>query len=251
MPTRRTILRTLALSALFGKTLPATAAISTAAKAVVFDAFPIFDPRPLSAMAEEFFPGHGAALAQAWRARQFDYAWLSSLAGRYRDFLALTDAALVAAAAELKLDLAEGRRRALVGAYLNLKAWPDVPPVLAALRQAGIRTAILSNFSPAMLDGCLAASGLKGQFDHVLSTDRAKTYKPDPRAYALAVRALGLHKRGIVFVPFASWDAFGAKAYGYPTFWNNRGGQVPDGIGPAADGESAKLGDLLRFVGVG
>ena len=29
-------------------------------KAIAFDGFPIFDPRPIFAMAEEFFPGRGA-----------------------------------------------------------------------------------------------------------------------------------------------------------------------------------------------
>src|ERR1700733_14534783 len=114
MTTRRFVLRALAASALFG---PGLHAASPEFGAVAFDGFAIFDPRPLSAMAEGFFPGRGAALIQAWRTRQFDDAWLSSMAGRYRDFLTLTDAALVAATAELKLDLTADQRRALTGAY--------------------------------------------------------------------------------------------------------------------------------------
>ena len=31
-------------------------------KAVAFDAFPVFDPRPLSALTEALFPGRGADL---------------------------------------------------------------------------------------------------------------------------------------------------------------------------------------------
>ena len=42
-------------------------------KAVAFDAFPIFDPRPIFALAEELFPGRGAALSDEWRSRQFEY----------------------------------------------------------------------------------------------------------------------------------------------------------------------------------
>lgn len=45
-------------------------------KAIAFDAFPIFDPRPILGMAERLFPGHGDALSAERRMRQFEYSWL-------------------------------------------------------------------------------------------------------------------------------------------------------------------------------
>lgn len=45
----------------------------TTIKAVAFDGFPIIDPRPVFAKAEELFPGKGEALSQIWRIRQFEY----------------------------------------------------------------------------------------------------------------------------------------------------------------------------------
>ncbi|HEY5909263.1 MAG TPA: hypothetical protein VJA21_01520 [Verrucomicrobiae bacterium] len=47
-------------------------AVETSAqvRTVAFDAFPIFDPRPIFALAEEVFPGRGAELSKAWRTRQ-------------------------------------------------------------------------------------------------------------------------------------------------------------------------------------
>jgi 2-haloacid dehalogenase len=55
-------------------------------RAVAFDAFPVFDPRPIAALAETVFPGRGAALNDLWRTRQFEYQWLRALSGRYADF---------------------------------------------------------------------------------------------------------------------------------------------------------------------
>jgi hypothetical protein len=49
-------------------------------KAVAFDAFPIFDPRPAFTLAETLFPDEGAALSNTWRTRQFEYQWLGALA---------------------------------------------------------------------------------------------------------------------------------------------------------------------------
>jgi 2-haloacid dehalogenase len=38
----------------------------------------------------------------------------------------------------------------------------------------------------------------------------------------MAVDAQKLRRDEIVFGAFAGWDAAGAKAFGYPTFWVNR-----------------------------
>src|SRR4051794_21204308 len=48
-------------------------------RAVVFDAFPIFDPRSIAALAEELFPRRSTELINLWRTRQFEYTWLRSL----------------------------------------------------------------------------------------------------------------------------------------------------------------------------
>lgn len=42
-------------------------------KAIAFDAFPIFDPRPVVRAAEEAFPGQGQDLMKLWRSRIFEY----------------------------------------------------------------------------------------------------------------------------------------------------------------------------------
>ena len=55
-------------------------------QAIAFDAFPIFDPRPIFALADELFPGRGAELGKVWRTRQFEYTWLRTVAGRYPTF---------------------------------------------------------------------------------------------------------------------------------------------------------------------
>jgi 2-haloacid dehalogenase len=52
------------------RALPVSRATKARIKAVAFDAFPIFDPRPVFALAEELFPGTG--LGDEWRTRQFE-----------------------------------------------------------------------------------------------------------------------------------------------------------------------------------
>jgi 2-haloacid dehalogenase len=237
-------------AALFRDAVKPAHAAGVRFKAIAFDAFPILDPRPVFARAEQLFPGKGTELSNAWRTRQFEYTWLRTVSQRYADFWTVTEDALVFAAKMLKLDLTAEKRAQLMNVYLELKAWPDAPPALQALKGAGIRLAFLSNFTPKMLDAGVKNSGLEGTFEHVLSTDAAKTYKPDPRAYQMAIDAFKLNREEILFVAFAGWDAAGAKFFGYPTFWVNRLNLPAEELGVTADAVGGTLTDLVNFVGL-
>ncbi|HEY3595716.1 MAG TPA: haloacid dehalogenase type II [Polyangiaceae bacterium] len=217
-------------------------------KAVAFDAFPIFDPRPVAALCESFFPGKGAELTNAWRTRQFEYQWLRALGGRYADFMRTTDDALAFATNSLHLELGSEKREQLVQAYARLKAWPDVSPALERMRGEGLRLALLSNMTAAMLTTNIAASNLNNAFDHVLSTDSIRTYKPDPRAYQLGVDALKLRREEILFVAFAGWDAAGAGWFGYPTVWVNRAESPTEELGVAPLAVGHDLGAVASAV---
>ncbi len=226
----------------------ASAAASAKIKAIAFDAFPIFDPRPVFALAEQLFPGKGTELSNAWRTRQFEYQWLRALSGRYADFWQATEDALVFASEMLKLDLTPDKRNQLMEAYLGLKTWPEVPQALDSLKGAGMRLAFLSNATTQILDAGIKNSKLEGVFEYVLSTDKIKTYKPDPRAYRMAIDAFGLKKEEILFVAFAGWDAAGAKSFGYTTFLVNRLNLPAERLGVNPDAVGQNLSDLVSFV---
>lgn len=214
---------------------------------VVFDAFPIFDPRPVFAAAEEIFPGHGQELSSLWRSRQFEYTWLRTLAHRYADFERTMADALTFAVRALRLSLSHADRERLLGAYFQLKAWPDIRPALDALKAAGIWLGFLSNFTRRMLEANIASSGLHGYFERILSTDQAGAFKPDPRAYQLGPAAFGLAKEELVFAAYAGWDAAGAKAFGYPTFWINRQDAPAEEL-PAPPDAMGTIGGLVPFI---
>ncbi|MGZ4866905.1 MAG: haloacid dehalogenase type II [Candidatus Angelobacter sp.] len=220
----------------------------TKIKAIAFDAFPIFDPRPVFALAEELFPGNGTALSDGWRTRQFEYTWLRVVAQRYVNFWQVTEDALVFATNRLKLDLSAEKREKLMSGYLNLKAWPDVPPALSALRKSGLRLALLSNFTQHMLQTNIKSAGLPGIFEEVISTDQARTFKPDPRAYRLGIESLGLQGNQILFAAFAGWDAAGARLFGYPTFWVNRLKAPAEELDAVPDASGGSLLDLVQFL---
>lgn len=216
-------------------------------KAVAFDAFPIFDPRPIASLCEQLFPGHGTELVNLWRSRQFEYTWQRTLIGRYVDFKRTTSDALVYAASALRLELSDEKHAQLVEGFSNLKAWPDVPAALARLRAAGVRLGFLSNFTAEMLGANLRGSGLEEYFEQVLSTDRVRAFKPAPQAYQMAIDAFRLPREEIVFAAFAGWDAAGAKSFGFPTFWVNRQNAPAEELDSPADA-TGNLATLADFV---
>src|SRR5262249_17531243 len=152
------------------------------------------------------------------------------------------------AAAATKAPTDAAQRKRLMDAHLSLRAWPDVPAVLDALRAAGVRMAFLSNFTAAMLSANVASAGLAGRFEPHLTTDLVKAYKPDPRAYEMAVDAFRAPREEILFVASASWDAAGAKWFGFPTVWVNRTGVGAEELGVAADATGASLAKVLELV---
>jgi 2-haloacid dehalogenase len=217
-------------------------------KAIAFDGFPILDPRPVFVLVDQLYPERGVELSNVWRTKQFEYTWLRTMSRRYVDFWQVTGDALVFAAKSLKLDLTPEKHSRLMDAYLKLRCWPDVPEALSSLKKAGIRLAFLSNLTAKMLETGMHNSQLDGVFDHVLSTDRVKVYKPDPRAYQMGVDVLGLKPDEILFAAFAGWDAAGAKSFGYPTFWVNRQNQPAEELGVTPDATGGNLVDLAGFL---
>jgi len=220
-------------------------------KAIAFDAFPIFDPRPVFALAETIFPGRGTELSNLWRIRQFEYQWLRTLSGHFSDFWDATEDALVFAARQLKLKLTAHDRGRLMQSYLELTLWPDVASSLKTLREMGLRLALLSNMTGRMLETGIEKNDLAGLFEHVLSTDQLHTYKPAARAYEMTVTAFGLRKEEILYVAFAGWDVAGSKWAGYPVYWVNRLNAVGEELGVQPDAIGHDLDDLVGFLRLG
>ena len=141
--------------------------------------------------------------------------------GRHADFFKVTADALVYTAAAMKLELTPEKRKGLLDAYLTLEPWPDAADALRRLRAAGVRVITIANFSPRMLKANAEHAGIADLFDELLSTETNGTYKPDPRVCSRH-GALKLKKEEIVFAAFGGWDAYGAKSFGYTTYWVNR-----------------------------
>ncbi|BCZ84217.1 haloacid dehalogenase [Paraburkholderia terrae] len=215
-------------------------------KAIAFDLYgTLFDVHSVAVQCDEQFPGRGQEISNVWRQKQLEYTWLRSLMNRYIPFEHVTEEALRFTIRHLGLELDERACRSLSDAYLRLQAYPEVPDALRALRDRGLKLAILSNGSPHSIDAVVTNAGLRNSFDHLLSVDPVRVYKPDNRAYELAEQTFGVGRREILFVSSNAWDATGARYFGFPTCWINRGGKTFEEMGQRPDWEVNGLDRLV------
>jgi 2-haloacid dehalogenase len=217
--------------------------------ACVFDAYgTLFDVHSAAARRRGDLGDKADALSALWRQKQLEYSWLRSLMGAHVDFWQITGDALDYAMAAVSLDSSAIREK-LMSLYLALDAYPEVPGVLAQLKEAGLRTAILSNGSPMMLEAAVGSAGIGGHLDHVLSIEDVGIYKVSPRTYQLAVDRFGLPREAICFISSNAWDAAGAAHFGFQVVWINRFGQPRERLPGTPKAELNSLAPLPAMVG--
>lgn len=197
--------------------------------------------RALSAGDEERW----AAISRTWRDKQLAYTWLTAASGDYLDFASLTERALDYALLKHGESGTE-RRDALLAAYDTLPATDGAHDLLRSLKEdANATIAILTNAGAEATQRAIEANGLSAWIDHVLSAETLRTYKPDPRVYALVETIPGFQSReSIRFVSANAWDAFHASAFGLHAIWINGAGEPGEQIAKQPSQTSARLGEV-------
>ena len=217
-------------------------------RACVFDAYgTLFDVNSAAEAEKQSLGDKWKPLADTWRTKQLQYTWLRALMRRHADFWQVTGDALDFALAETGLEDAALRQR-LMDLYLRLNTYPEVKDTLRQLQQRGIRRAILSNGAPTMLKSAADNAGITSLLDAILSVEEVQTFKPNPAVYQIAVNRLGLNPSQICFLSSNSWDAHGAKAFGFRVIWCNRFAQTPERIPETPDGEIKDLRGLPERI---
>ena len=116
---------------------------------------------------------------------------------------------------------------------LRFRAFEEVPAVLAALRAAGSRIVIVSNWDVS-LHGVLRTTGLERLVDAVLTSAQERVAKPDPEIFRRALqRAGGVEPARALHVgDDLDADIAGARAAGIPAVLVDRAGTsaAPGGV---------------------
>jgi 2-haloacid dehalogenase len=197
-----------------------------------------------------------AAFADAWRARyrpsmdrvmQGAQPWtnLDSLHRQSLDVLLLQFG--------INEQFTEEEKDRLNSVWHRLQPWPDAIPGLTRLRKRFI-LATLSNGNVALLVNMAKYSALP--WDCILSAELAHAYKPDPRAYQMAINLLGLHSHEVMMVAAHQADLRAAQAQGMqaafvPRPLEHGPHNVPDlTLDPAFQIVATDFMDLAQQIGV-
>ena len=220
----------------------------TGIRACVFDAYgTLFDYASAAARCRDVLGDKFDRLVMLWRDKQLQYTWLRATQGRHADFWRVTGDALDYTLETLAIDDRALRER-LLNLYLTLDAFPEVPDTLKRLKEMGLKTAILSNGTPAMLDAVVGNAQLGGVLDAVLSVEDVGVFKPHPKVYQLAVDQFAVAAKEILFLSSNAWDAYAASAFGMRVAWCNRYGQRAERLPGNPDCEVKSLAEIPVLI---
>src|SRR5699024_5465054 len=121
-------------------------------------------------------------------------------------------------------------------------------PALARLQQAGFRLAALTNSAAEAAQAQLGNAGLAAYFEHILSVDEVRCYKPAPQPYRMAASRLGVDTGQIRMVAVHDWDVIGAMSAGCTGAFVARNGSAfnplagkPDVIGRSLEAVANRI----------
>jgi 2-haloacid dehalogenase len=184
-----------------------------------------------------------------WFGQLVLYSMTTTLAGRYVDFFTLGQGVLRMLGDIHGVRVSDGDVARLKTAMATMPALPDVAPALTALRTNGFRLVTLTN-SPHTpgVPTPLENAGLAGFFDHQLSVESCRAFKPAPVVYRHACQVLGVTPADCMMVAAHVWDTVGAQSVGFSSALITRPGNPPlpvDGL-PQPTLVVSDLGELAE-----
>lgn len=197
--------------------------------------------RGLRALLPDTDGARTSELVETWH-RHVDEQQQEILAGR-RPYASSTEIDLEAATrVAAEADITDvGAVRALAASGQRLEPWPDSVRVLDRIASQ-FPVVGLSNAGHSALTRINAYAGLR--WHQVLSAEEARSYKPDPTVYRLAIANAGCSPDRLLMVAAHAWDLRGARATGMRTAYVERPVGDPPRATDAFDLHARNLDDL-------
>jgi 2-haloacid dehalogenase len=177
-----------------------------------------------------------------WLARILRDAFALEVAGLWRPFDEVARGALSALAAEAQRPL--GDPGAIVAAFRELPAHPDVRPALEVARNAGVPCALLTSGSAESANAMVAREALRSLITRVISIDEIQHWKPLWDVYLHAADRLAVHPGELALVSTHSWDLEGAHQAQLTTAWVQRN----EPFSPLGRAPDVSAGSLVEVV---
>jgi 2-haloacid dehalogenase len=216
-------------------------------KAIIFDAYgTLFDVNSAAEMCKNKIGDKWENFSNYWRMTQLEYTFLRTLMDRYKDFWQITEDSLDKSMKVYKID--NSLKKELLNLYKKLSVFPEAKQTLIKLKEKKLKLAILSNGTPALLNGLINSNNLNDLFDDIFSIDEVKVYKPSSKVYELPIKKYQIKKEEIAFLSANTWDVSGGGNYGYSSIWVNRNNNIFDNLDYKPKNEVDNLEQLLDII---
>lgn len=180
------------------------------------------DLAPVRAAVERLVAPEGGFVV--WFQKLLQLSMATTATGQYLDFSQLAGSALHAMAATSDRRLPDSAMAEVGAAFGELRPYPDVVEGLTRLQDAGWTTIALTNSAPAAVNSQLEGAGLTALFEHIVSVEVVRTYKPAPDPYRYVADLVDKKPEQLWMVATHDWDLAGARAVGYNTAFIQRPG---------------------------
>ena len=193
---------------------------------------------------------HGKTIDDFALLKLYSELELKAEQGEFRKYREVLQSVVAGFGEQLGFKPSEEEIRSLPG---SLPQWPPFPDTVAALKrlQTRYKLAVISNIDDDLFAG--SEPKLQAQFDHVITAEQARSYKPSLNNFSLALKQLGLAPDHVLHVGQSLYhDVTPAKSLGIATVWVNRPSPRPGaGAARTADGKpDLEVSDLATLADI-
>lgn len=186
------------------------------------------------------------SFSTTWRTVQLEYTWLRSMMKKHADFWKITEDSLDFAMKSHNIN--KNFRNELLQLYKKLEPYHDLNKCLNYLKVKQIKTCILSNGSPTLLDELTINAKVKDLFNDIISIEEVGIYKPDPRVYELVTKRYSCKPEEVCFLSSNTWDVVGGGYFGYKSVWVDRFNKNFDNLDYNPNYKIKDLSDLIKML---
>lgn len=184
--------------------------------------------------------------ANIWFSKLLHYSLVETVCGNYHDFSEVGIAAFKLIQGIFDKSYDEDEIQKILSSMEKLKPYPEVAEALQVLSESYMLMAF-SNGKPEVLHNQLENAGILHLFEHVLSVEGCRKYKPHPEAYRFALKTAKVNAEETVMIAAHGWDIAGAAYAGMETVFVERG-KKPYSLAPAPIYSVSSLAELNEIL---
>lgn len=183
-----------------------------------------------------------------WLELFMQYCFANNSFERFDDFISIAKATLQMTAYKLGRTIHDSEINDVMQLLKHLPVHEEVGENLSRLNDMGYTIIGLTNAPEKIVCDRMERTGLISYFEHVLSCETVKKYKPHQIPYQWAAQKINKSLNEMLMVTAHGWDIAGAANVGMNTAFLKRGRQLLYPLAPAPDIICKNLSELVGIL---